>query len=109
MSDWRNKPEIDSAAVQALVGAVGESVFRDMSVQFAADLRRLVDTYWAAMDRGERPDAHATAHALKGAAANIGLTRLAAVAAALEQDDNAARDALNAELEVALTRLTEAV
>ena len=57
MTDWREKPEIDTAAVQALIGAVGEAVFRDMRVQFVADLRRLVDTYWASLDRGETADA----------------------------------------------------
>lgn len=109
MSDWQGKPEIDTAAVQALVGAVGENVFRDMRVQFEADLRRLVETYWIAVDRGDLADARATAHALKGAAANIGLMRLSALAAELEAHGDAAKDALDAELEVAVTRLNEAV
>jgi HPt (histidine-containing phosphotransfer) domain-containing protein len=109
MTDWREKPEIDTAAVQALIGAVGEAVFRDMRVQFVADLRRLVDTYWASLDRGETADARATAHALKGAAANIGLLRLSALAARLETDGDTEKGALNAELDTAVTRLREVV
>ena len=109
MSDWREKPEIDTVAIQALVGAVGETVFRDMRVQFIADLKRLVETYWAALDRGEPAEARATAHALKGAAANIGLTRLSALASELEANGDQASDALNAELDVAIGRLKDAV
>jgi HPt (histidine-containing phosphotransfer) domain-containing protein len=109
MSDWRDKPEIETQTISTLVNAVGVSVFRDMSKQFVADLVSLAARYRQARERGDEADARANAHALKGAASNIGLLRLAALASRLEAGETGEAVHLDAELETALARLDEAV
>lgn len=84
MSDWRNTPEMDPEVVNTLVSAVGKDAFAAMKVQFVEDLRSLYTAYEAAHANQDSEAARQTAHALKGAAVNIGLKQLGALAAALE-------------------------
>lgn len=109
MSDWREKPEIDTQTVSTLVGAVGESVFREMREQFVTDLTSLTASYARARAAGNDAEAQAAAHALKGAASNIGLLRLAALASRLESGETGDAAHLDAELGTALVRLEGAV
>lgn len=85
MSDWQTRPELDTTTVSTLVSAVGKPVFDDMKTQFVADLERLGREYAEARARQDEAEARSVAHALKGAASNIGLMRLGALAAELEQ------------------------
>jgi len=85
MSDWQTRPELDPTTVSTLVSAVGKPVFDDMKTQFVADLERLGREYAEARARQDEAEARSVAHALKGAASNIGLMRLGALAAELEQ------------------------
>ena len=72
MNTWQDHPAIDLAMVRTLVNAVGFDAFDGMRGQFVDDLKSLVVAY--------------KAHALKGAAGNIGLVRLSMIASALEKD-----------------------
>ncbi|WP_203291347.1 Hpt domain-containing protein [Maricaulis parjimensis] len=108
MSEWQDQPELDMAAVSTLVAAVGKPVFDDMKGQFVADLSRLVETYGTAHSGGDDGEARAMAHALKGAASNIGLKRLAALAAELERGNDQHAAELTAVLEGSVRQLEAA-
>ncbi len=108
MSDWQGQPELDLVAVSNLVAAVGKPVFDDMKGQFVSDLERLVAGYGEARARADDAEARALAHALKGAASNIGLKRLSALAANLERGDAADADALPDVLDVSIRHLQAA-
>lgn len=108
MSDWRSQPELDMVAISALVVAVGKPVLDDMKGQFVADLERLVSAYSDAHGAENPDEARSTAHALKGAASNIGLKRLAALAAELEQGQVEDADALPDVLQSAIRHLQAA-
>ena len=86
MNTWQDHPAIDLAMVRTLVNAVGFDAFDDMRGQFVDDLKSLVVAYKAACARSDPDEARAAAHALKGAAGNIGLVRLSMIASALEKD-----------------------
>ena len=108
MSDWQGQPELDMVAVSTLVAAVGKPVFDDMKGQFVSDLERLVASYGEAHARSDFEEARALAHALKGAASNIGLKRLAALAADLERGDLEDAGALPGVLDVSIRHLQAA-
>lgn len=109
MSDWREKPEIETQTVSTLVNAVGEGVFRDMRRQFVADLTSLAQRYARARTDGDDAEARAAAHALKGAASNIGLMRLSALAGRLEAGETGEAGYLDDQLQTAIARLENAV
>jgi len=85
MENWRNHPEFDDQTVQALKSAVGDDAFDAMKIQFREDLEKLRLSYAEACGKADAEAARETAHALKGAASNIGLMRLGALAAKLER------------------------
>lgn len=87
MSDWRDQPEFDSSVVRTLIDAVGADAFAPMRKQFVTDLKTLGQSCQEALSRGDVEEMKSTAHALKGAAANIGLARLSAVAKHLEKGE----------------------
>ncbi|MHA6287662.1 Hpt domain-containing protein [Maricaulis sp. CAU 1757] len=107
MSEWQQQPEINDAIVDGLIGAVGADVFRSMTEQFADDLCSLASKYEQARAGGDRAEAQSAAHALKGAAANIGLQRVSALATHLEAGDMHAADQLKPVLDQSLQRLRE--
>ncbi len=105
MSDWRNQPEIDPNIIQALTNAVGAEAFAGMRDQFVSDLRSLARAYQEALANSDEDQAKASAHALKGAAANIGLVQLSQIAAELERDAHDPGEALNAVLDRSISSL----
>ena len=108
MSDWQGQPELDMVAVSTLVAAVGKPVFDDMKGQFVSDLERLVSEYGEARARNDSEEAKALAHALKGAASNIGLKRLSALAADQERGELGDAAALPDVLDVSVRHLQAA-
>ncbi|MBR9824535.1 MAG: hypothetical protein GYB36_01885 [Alphaproteobacteria bacterium] len=107
MSDWKTAPEIDEAILNTLVSAVGAEAFSAMKVQFIEDLKSLHLAYQAASDAQNESAARETAHALKGAASNIGLARLGALAASLEHGQVENASELEPVFSSALNRLNE--
>ena len=108
MTDWQSQPELDGTTVSTLVAAVGAEAFNAMKQQFIDDLESLATRYLAAEERGDDAEAKACAHALKGAAANIGLQRLSALAASLESGDQAQAEALRPVLSASVDQLRQA-
>ena len=84
MDNWRDRPEFDDQTANALKAAVGSDAYAGMTVQFCEDLERLWACLTEARERADDEVTRETAHALKGAASNIGLVRLGALAAAIE-------------------------
>lgn len=105
MSDWRSKPDLDDQIVSTLIAAVGSDAFMEMRGQFIDDLKNLRQAYKEEAGRGDAVAASQTAHALKGAAANIGLERLSALAAMLEAGDTSDAADLDAVYEAAVGAL----
>jgi HPt (histidine-containing phosphotransfer) domain-containing protein len=89
MDNWQDRPEFDNATIGALKSAVGEDAFAVMKVQFREDLERLRTAFLEARDKADPDATRETAHALKGAASNIGLMRLGALAADIETNPSA--------------------
>ncbi|WP_417482751.1 Hpt domain-containing protein [Maricaulis sp.] len=85
--DWRSLTEIDSSAIDGLVAAVGPDVFNQLKVQFAADLNSLSTALLDAVRADNAALAREKAHALRGAALNIGLQRLGHLAGAIERGE----------------------
>ena len=98
--DWRTCPEVDNGTVSALVAALGAETFADLKTQFAVDLQTQAAAHLQARRDGDGSAARQTAHALRGAALNIGLTRLGHLAGALERGEHGDED----ELATVLTR-----
>jgi HPt (histidine-containing phosphotransfer) domain-containing protein len=96
MTDWKTIPELDEKIISALKSAVGVEPFYDMSKHFAEDLSNLCVAHGDARGRNNADAAREAAHAIKGAAANIGLTRLSALAGNLEAGDQTDADQLDA-------------
>jgi HPt (histidine-containing phosphotransfer) domain-containing protein len=84
MSHWRDEAEMDPGIVDALKGIVGEEAFAEMVEQFEVDLARLYRSYKSARADSDDCAARDAAHAMKGAASNIGLARLGALSGLLE-------------------------
>ncbi|WP_300556518.1 Hpt domain-containing protein [Maricaulis sp.] len=105
MSDWRSKPDLDDQIVSTLIAAVGSDAFMEMRGQFIDDLKNLHQAYKEEAGRGDAGAASQTAHALKGAAANIGLVRLSGLAAMLESGDTSVAADLDAVFETAVGSL----
>jgi HPt (histidine-containing phosphotransfer) domain-containing protein len=84
MNHWRDEAEMDQGVVDALKGIVGADAFSEMAKQFEVDLMRLYQSYQQARSESDECAARDAAHAMKGAASNIGLTRLGALAGLLE-------------------------
>jgi len=105
MENWRNHPEFDDQTVQALKSAVGDDAFAAMKIQFCEDLEKLRMSYVDAHGKADAETARETAHALKGAASNIGLMRLGALAANLERGSKEDVGELDATFDSAIDRL----
>jgi len=105
MSNWEQVPELDEAIVSTLVAAVGQDAFAAMKGQFIEDLRALCLAYQAAYEACDEAAAKSTAHALKGAASNIGLARLGALAARLEGGETVDNESLSGVFESSIERL----
>jgi HPt (histidine-containing phosphotransfer) domain-containing protein len=84
MNYWRNEAEMDRGVIDALKGVVGDEAFAEMTKQFAVDLERLHQAYISARACSDDRAAREAAHAIKGAASNIGLARLGMLAGLLE-------------------------
>lgn len=108
LSDWNEHPEIDTTIIRTLVDAVGMEAFSGMRAQFVSDLRSLVQAYHDAFARSDLAEARASAHALKGAASNIGLVRLGALAGSLEREATDPGSDLDTILDTSIARLEEA-
>lgn len=108
LSDWNEYPEIDLTIIRALIDAVGIETFSSMRAQFVADLRSLAQAYHEAFARSDLAAASASAHALKGAAANIGLVRLSAIAGSFEQEATDPGPSLDTILDMSIASLNDA-
>ena len=108
MTDWRNAPEMDPEVINTLISAVGAEAFSAMKQQFIDDLRSLYAAYSEALSNQDDEGARQTAHALKGAAVNIGLRQLGALAAALEEGKSSEADHLGPVFQVSVDRLEAA-
>ncbi|MGE5599322.1 MAG: Hpt domain-containing protein, partial [Bacteroidota bacterium] len=80
-----DEPPIDREAQADLCDALGEDGFRHLVATFLGDLPPRLDELRSALAAGDGKGAAAIAHALKGAAANLGYRGLAAEAGRLEQ------------------------
>ncbi|WP_417492450.1 Hpt domain-containing protein [Maricaulis sp.] len=108
IQDWRQQTVIDTATIDALVAAVGPEVFDQLKAQFAADLRSLTAACHDAGCAGNQALVREKAHALRGAALNIGLSRLGHLAGALERGETADAAELQPVLDGALSALLAA-
>ncbi len=79
------EPVVDEAYVRVLVDALGPRKVRELIAGMPADAHGYRDRLMAAGAHGDLPGARAAAHGLKGIAANLGLTALAHLAAAIEE------------------------
>ncbi|SDL64114.1 Hpt domain-containing protein [Maricaulis salignorans] len=102
---WRDYAEIDETAVGALVAAVGADTFATLKAQFVADFQSLAATHIQARRDGDEAAARAAAHGLRGAALNVGLTRLGHLAGALERGEHGEEGELPAVLASAVACL----
>ena len=57
----------------------------DLTAQFLTDAPALVETAWAALERGDASEVHRAAHTLKSNAATFGAHRLADMCRELEE------------------------
>jgi HPt (histidine-containing phosphotransfer) domain-containing protein len=105
MDNWRDRPEFDDQTATALKAAVGSDVYAGMTVQFCEDLERLWASLIEACDNADSETTRETAHALKGAALNIGLMRLGALVAAIEMGNFEDKHELDAVFSSALDHL----
>lgn len=103
--DWRDCAEIDSTMVGALVAAVGPDTFAALKGQFAEDLQSLAAAHLQARSNGDEAAARAAAHGLRGAALNVGLTRLGHLAGALERGEQGNESELPGVLTASVSRL----
>ena len=99
-------PDVDGPAerrtLDELSSLLGPAEFDALCVRFRRDARQLLDRLAAALSGADLDAARRAAHALKGAAANLGASRLAALCRKAEtQDVEALRSSLGA-LESAL-------
>lgn len=99
--------QLNTDIVNTLKSAVGPEAFAAMAEQFAADLRNLEQNYVAARASQDETAARETAHALKGAASNIGLMELGALAADLEAGNTSQEGQLKALLDASLDALSK--
>lgn len=81
---WQAMTTIDTSMLNILKTSLGESGFSACCDEFVVELNRLVEAYQKLRDEGDDSSACETAHALKGAAMNIGLMRLGQLAAQFE-------------------------
>jgi len=81
--------EIDPAQLESLRSLACDEGFAErLLASFADDGRELLANIASALDRGDWGRARDQAHALKGSAANLGLTRLREQAVGLERDSD---------------------
>lgn len=107
-ADWRHHAEIDTVLVAALLASVGPDTFAALKVQFAEDFQSLLATFMQARRDGDAAAARAAAHGLRGAALNVGLTRLGHLAGALERGEHGDETELPIVLAAAVSRLMAA-
>lgn len=103
--DWRTCQHIDAAMLDTLVAAVGPDTFVVLKTQFAEDLQTQAVAYLQAQHEGDDPAARQAAHALRGAALNIGLTQLGHLAGALERGEHGDEGELPGVLTVSISSL----
>ena len=102
---WLAAAELDAATINGLIAALGVEVFSSLKADFEADLRKQRVAYQDARTAGNDRLASESAHALRGAALNIGLSRLGALAGELENGDRADEARLDEVLESSLACL----
>ena len=105
MSEAQELPDIDEAIISALVNAVGATAFAEMRSRFVDDLCQQASLLKAACSTGDQDAVREAAHALRGAALNIGLARLADIAGRFEQGEPVNIAHLDAVLETGIDRL----
>tara|TARA_R110000868_G_scaffold6550_2_gene36973 strand:- start:43960 stop:44337 length:378 start_codon:yes stop_codon:yes gene_type:complete len=104
-SGWREAVELETRTIDSLISAVGPEVFASLKTDFVVDLRGQSVAYRGARSAGDDVLASESAHALRGAALNIGLYRLGGLAAELEGGERKDEDLLEEVLETSLARL----
>ena len=79
-------PLIDATRFSAMAGSLPDESLRDILENFWTSFRTLAQDFANQAAAGDIDGMSRTAHAIKGAAANIGAMRLSAVAAGFERD-----------------------
>lgn len=102
---WRDYPQIDTAMVAVLVASVGLDSFTSLKTLFAEELQRLAAAHRQARLKSDEPAARDAAHALRGAALNVGLTQLGQLAGRLERGEHDDEGELAGVLAASLSRL----
>lgn len=108
-------PVVDDVVLRRLlalrdeVARPGENLLGELLTLFAQDTQARIHTIRSALARGDHAACKRAAHAIKGAAGNIGATRVAHLAAQLEGADLSRGDVdqLEAEVSAALRLLEE--
>jgi CheY-like chemotaxis protein len=99
ISESRPSDALDAVDVQRVreLGSHGGAVLiEELAAIFARDARQRLTQICGAIRGGDAAEVRRNAHALKGASANVGATRLSELAAGLEQDEPLSSDALAA-------------
>ncbi len=102
---WRDRPLVNGDIAGTLKAAVGADAFAAMTEQFAADIESLVGQLKSNLASGDQQGCRETGHALKGAAANIGLERLSGLAHTFEAGETGDSDALDSVLAESMTAM----
>ena len=78
---------VDERVIDRLLESTGgdEAFLSDLIAQFLTDAPALVETAWAALERGDASEVHRAAHTLKSNAATFGAHRLAEMCRELEE------------------------
>jgi len=97
---------LEVAQIDALLAAAGADGVKDIFDAFWSSAGDLVDTLAGQVSGGDRAGAAASAHALKGSAANVGASGISQLAARIEE---AARSEDSQALQTLLAGLLENV
>jgi HPt (histidine-containing phosphotransfer) domain-containing protein len=95
-------PLVDRSALDPIMKVTGAAVMRRIIDAFWSEANSMTGALTAAIESGERENIRKAAHALKGAASNVGAGRTARIAATMEKCDQAQARALMPALEQAL-------
>ncbi len=94
-ADVSAEPLVDQMAQDDLADALGVEEFAELLGRYLDSVPAAIDKVAAAVAQGEAPAIASAAHAVKGAAANMGFVRLSAEAARLEKAAKAGETAVD--------------
>jgi histidine phosphotransfer protein HptB len=91
---WRDAPLLDAVVIAQLQADLEADELAEILAAFAADIHSRAGQLAAALNVGDIDMAHRAAHSLKGAALNLGRSRLGLICAHFQHADLAAIKAL---------------